>query len=113
MNVRTVLVKQNNLNHKEMDVLHTLAKRSDVIIISSDKGNKIAVETIENYIKDGLGHLDNQDIFHRIRSDINPELFKAINKFIDYAYQKGYIDKDKFDFLTEIKEPRTPVKFIT
>ena len=46
---------------------------------------------------------------HRIKSDINPELFKTINKFVDQAYQKGYIDKDIYDFLTEIKEPRTPL----
>ena len=67
------------------------------------------METIENYIKDGLAHLENQDIYHRIKRDINPGLSKTINKFVDQAYQKGYIDKETYDFLTEVKEPRTPL----
>ena len=109
MNATTVPVKQSNLNHKEMEVLHTLAKRRDIIIKSSDKGDKIVVETIENYIKDELAHLENQDIYQHIKSDINPELAKTINKFVDQAYQKGCIDKDTNDFLTQVIEPRTPL----
>ena len=93
MNGTMVPVKQSNLNCKEMEVLHTLAERRDTVIKSSDKEDKIVMETIEKYIKDGLAHLENQDIYHRIKSDINPELSKTINKFVDQAYQKGYIDK--------------------
>ena len=100
MNETMLPVKQSNLNQKEMEVLHTLAKRRDIVIKSSDKVDKIVVETIENYIKDGLAHLENQDIYHHIKSDINPELSKTINKFVDQAYQKGYTDNNTYDFLT-------------
>ena len=47
------------------------------------------VETIENYIKDGMTHLSDTKYYHRLEEDINPTLCKTITKFLINAQQKG------------------------
>ena len=101
--------RTNNLTNQESHTLNNLAKRTDIIIKKSDKGDKITVETVESYVRDGLKHLNNEEVYHRITRDINSDLSKAITDFVLHAFKMGYINKDIFDFLTAVKEPRTPL----
>jgi len=73
--------KTDNLTKKERKVLNSLIKRLDIIIKKSDKGDKIVMETVENYVKEALAHLDNENVYHRIDHDINPQLYIEIKNF--------------------------------
>lgn len=84
-------------------------KRDDIVIKKSDKGDTIVVETKDNYIKDGLTHLRDTNVYHCIDKDINPDLHQAIHKFLQHSLDRGLIDKDIFTFLTKNGNPRTPV----
>ena len=99
---------RSNLNHQQRQTLNNLTKREDIVIKKSDKGDTIVVETKENYIKDGLDHLSDANIYHRIEEDINPKINDAINKFLKHSLDRGLIDNDIFNFLT-VDQPRTPI----
>jgi len=80
---------KDNLTNRERQTLNRLKLRTDIIIKKADKGDTIVVETIENYIKDGMTHLSDTKYYHRLEEDINPTLCKTITKFLINAQQKG------------------------
>ena len=98
--------KRNNLTSNERQILNSLKNRKDIII---KKQNTIVVETTANYIKDGLAHLNNENFYHRLSKDINPDINLAILKFLNNAHQRGYIDKDTFNYLSPPTNFRTPL----
>ena len=61
--------RTDNLTKAERQILNKLQHRKDIIIKKSDKGDKIVVETVDNYINDVLKHLSNTDIYHRLEKD--------------------------------------------
>ena len=86
-----------------------MKNRTDIIIKKADKGDTIVVETVDNYIKDGLTHLSNTKYYHRIEEDFNPNIENAIKKFLNNAHQRGLIDSDTFKFLSPPSPSRTPL----
>ena len=82
---------KNNLSIAERTTLNQLKKRTDIIIKKADKGDTIVVETMERYIEDGMKHLSNTNIYKQIPEDINPEITKAINKYLKEAVDKGIL----------------------
>ena len=58
------MATHDNLTRREIQILNNLQKRADMIIKKSDKGNKIIFKTKENYIKDGLTHLADEEVYH-------------------------------------------------
>ena len=105
----TPLATNNNLTRRERQILNNLQKRTDIIIKNSDKGDKIVVETKENYIKDGLIHLSDEEVYHRLITDINPEIHQHILKYLDHTLERGLIIQDMYQFLTANKDPRKPI----
>ena len=67
------------------------------------------METVDNYIQDGLTHLSNSKYYHRLQSDFNPSIEKAITKFLNNAHQRGLIDSDTHKFLSPPVPSRTPL----
>ena len=63
-NYETPSATHDNLTRREIQILNNLQKRTDIIIKKSDKDNKIVFETKENYIKDGLTHLADEEVYH-------------------------------------------------
>ena len=93
---------KDNLTNRECHILNKLQKRTDIVIKKSDEGGKIVVETTENYIKDGLKHLSDGEIYHRLDGD-NQELHENINRYLKYVYERGLINSDMYEFLTLVK----------
>lgn len=101
--------KRNNLTNRERQILNKLKNRKDIIIKKADKGDTIVVETVQNYITDGLAHLENSKYYHRLETDLNPTIENAITKFLINAHQRGFIDKDTYLYLLPPKPSRTPL----
>ncbi len=62
-----------------------------------------------NYIRDGLAHLSDENVYHKIDSDPTIMLGEALNQFTDVMYRKGVIDPTTRDYLLFPAEemPRT------
>ena len=63
-------------------------RREDIVIKKSNKGDKIVVETREHYINDGLSHLLDKNVYNWVEEDINPNLHKAIEKFLNHSLNR-------------------------
>ena len=59
----------NNLSKVERCTLKGLVLDNDLVIKSADKGSGIVAEDRSNYIKDGLAHLSDENIYRKIASD--------------------------------------------
>jgi len=102
-------INRNNLSRKQRTILNKLQHRTDIVIKKSDKGDKITVETTEHYIQDGLNHLSDTNIYHRVEEDMNPVIHQTIQKFLDHSLDRGLINEDIHQFLTKQQNPRTPI----
>jgi len=100
---------RDNLSNHQRQILNNLKKRKDIVIKKADKGDTIVVETIENYIKDGMTHLSNATYYQRLQEDMNSQLNHAIKKFLNNAHHRGLIDKETYHFLLPSDSPRTPL----
>ena len=98
-----------NLSKSEFKVLKELASDNTLVIKNADKGSGIVVEDRNNYIRDGLEHLADTNIYEEINSDPTQPLAEAINKYISSLYNKGIIDAITKDYLSfkENNMPRT------
>lgn len=59
----------------------------------------MVVEDREDYIRDGLAHLSNRNIYTVLAEDPTQELCKAINGLVRSIHSKGHISNDMRDFL--------------
>ena len=75
---------RDKLSRKQRTILNKLHQRTDIFIKKSDKGDKITVETTQHYIQDGLNHLFDTNIYHRVEEDMNPVIHQTIQKFLDH-----------------------------
>ena len=103
-----IIHTKDNLTRSQRTTLNKLQKRTDIVIKKSDKGDKITVETKEHYIQDGLKHLSGPKIYHRVREDMNPDIYNTIKKFLDHSLDRGVINEDIHNFLSK-HNPRTPI----
>jgi len=99
---------KDNISRKDRIVLKKLCNRKDIKISKSDKGDTVVVETMQRYTSDGLNHLSDQDIYHRIDKDLTIELHNKIQIFINHCFNRGLINHEVFRFLTQVDKPRTP-----
>ena len=82
----------SNLSKDEHKALKELALDNTLAIKNADKGSGIVVEDVDSYIKDGLEHLSERNIYEQIAEDPTVSLGLAINKFIANIAKKGIID---------------------
>ncbi len=98
-----------NLTKLELQALRELATDDSLVIKNADKGSGIVVEDRENYIKDGLQHLSDEDIYEKTDSDPTLPLAEGINEYVIRMHSKGIIDDTTKNYLTfkENNMPRT------
>ena len=70
------------------------------LIRDPDKGSGIIVQDVDCYIKDGLEHLSDGNIYEQIAEDPTVSLGLVINKFIAHISKKGVIDNITKQYLT-------------
>ncbi len=95
----TTLQVSDNLSRAEHRALQSLSNNPDLVIKNADKGSGIVVEDRESYIKDGLAHLSDENIYKNIDHDPTTMLAKASNTFTHMMYNKGVIDSITRDYL--------------
>jgi len=84
-----------------------LSNKIDIFIRKSDKGDNV-VESTKRYIDDGLEHLSNEEVYHRLPSDITQQTHDTIISFIEHCFGRGLLNRDIYQFLKSAKELETP-----
>ena len=90
----------SNLSKDERKALKELALDNSLVIKNADKGSGVVVENFDCYIKNGLEHLSDRNIYEQIAEDPTVSLGLAINKFIAHIAKKGVIDNITKQYLT-------------
>ena len=78
----------SNLSKDERKALKELALDNSLVINNADKGSCLVVENVDCYIKDGLEHLSDRNVYEQIAEDPTASLGLAINKFIAHIAKK-------------------------
>ena len=89
-----------NLTPTQNKALKELSSDQTLIIKKADKGSGIVVEDREQYIKDGLDHLSDENIYEKIDRDPTNSLTETINTFVQKMFQEGVIDPPTKEHLT-------------
>lgn len=98
-----------NLSRTHRKALRELTLDNSLVIKKADKGSGIVVEDRENYIRDGLAHLSDTNVYEQIAHDPTEKLGWAINDYVSTLHRRGIIDKITKDYLMfpPDKPPRT------
>ena len=97
-NPNTIPIR-HNLGITEIKALRELSRDPTLVIKSADKGSGIVVEDRETYIRDGLVHLTDTNLYKKVDSDPTTMLGEALNIFTDNLYKKGVIDTITREYL--------------
>lgn len=69
------------------------------------------IESREGYVKDGLNHLSDQEIYKQIPTDPTPKLVEAIDNYCATIERRGYINREMKAFLTQKTSERSSSTF--
>lgn len=94
---------KHNMRKSEKIALRELQKDTSLTIKKADKGSCVVIEDTDQYIKDGLSHLQDQRTYAKISEDPTEELAKATNKYVATIASKGYLNKNMEVYLTHKK----------
>ena len=83
----------SNLSLTERETLKSLQKRSDIIIHSADKGEKIVVMDKDVYINNCKYQLDTEEFYTKIDHDPTANICENIESEISKMVEKKFIDK--------------------
>lgn len=89
----------------QFQAIKQLGSDKTLVIKNADKGSGIVIEDTDNYVKDGLDHLSDIEIYERITTDPIQKLAEAINSYIELIYKGGIIDPTTKDYLTLETDP--------
>lgn len=98
---------RKNLSPQEYVALHTLKKNKDIIINKADKGGKIVIVDTDRYLREGLQHLNDKDIYSQLGGDPTHKLVAHITKVVNDIYNRGYIDLHTRNYLLPPRDTKT------
>ena len=81
----------------------------DFIIKPADKGGKIVIWPVEQYLKEAKRQLSDTKYYEQQTIDHTTNTAYEIYTFLTYLNTNYYIDDDLFEFLSPNNRPRTPI----
>lgn len=97
---------QDNLTKAERESITKLKNNSKIIIKPSDKGNAVVIMNTENYIIEANRQLDDKKYYKRIGEPLIDHNIRLIRASLQDMFRQGYIDKDRFNYLSGPSEKR-------
>ena len=88
-----------NLTRVERTAVNQLERDHSLVVRGADKGAVVVVEDRQQYIRDGLSHLSDRDIYAPVLEDPTNSLAQAINIYVRQVARKGYISEEMRHFL--------------
>ena len=97
----------DNITRAERKAISSLKNNTQIVINRADKGSTIVVLNRDDYIEDGLKHLDNPTVYRKLKSDITGEVYQLIMRFLKTLKWQGWIPRSFVDFCTPPQNYRT------
>ena len=98
--------RKQTLTKGEIQSLHNLKERDDIIITKADKGRAVVIINVDDYLKEAKRQLDKTEFYHKLDQDLaetHAHLVKeTIRKFVKEKLLKEHVAK-----ALTIDEPKT------
>ncbi len=101
---------QPKLTKGEEEALKTLMSDSSIIIKPADKGNAIIIMNRNQYLKEVLRQLNNQEFYQKLTKPIYTEYIPMIHRLIETLLKQRYINKKQATHPTS-QETQRPRRF--
>ena len=83
----------NNLTEKEIEVMHTLTTRTDLVITKADKGGAIVIMDVDDYVAEANRQLSDSKFYKKLTHNPTPVHAERINKAIE-QFKEGLITEN-------------------
>ena len=95
-----------------MTALGEIKDMKDFIIKPADKGGKIVIWPVKQYLKEAKRQLSDTKYYEQQTIDHTTNTAFEIYTFLTYLNTNYYIDDDLFEFLSPNNPPRTPIFYM-
>jgi hypothetical protein len=102
---------QQNLTKEEKTALTELIANKDIVIKPADKGSAVVIQNREDYIKEGLRQLMDQNFYKEVTEDLTSKHNEEILQLINQMTNNDEIT-DRCAAYLHIEKPRTPQLYL-
>ena len=98
--------EKQNLTKEEKKAMTDLKQNTDIVIKPADKGSAVVIQNKEDYIKEGLRQLNDQNFYQEVPDDLTGTHNEHVQQLIQNLLLKEEITEKCADYL-HIEKPRT------
>ena len=95
------------MTKEEINALHDLEKREDIIITKADKGGAVIIMDVKDYIQEAHRQLQDDKCYKKLLTDPTKLHTERVNKAIDRFKDEGLITEKVANGLKPL-DPKTP-----
>ena len=99
--------RSDNTTRAERLALQQLKNNNQIVINKADKGSTIVIVNRNDYIEDGLKHLDDPTVYRKLKHDTTPTVYFKIINFLKTLRWQSWIPPKFVDFCTPPEKYRT------
>ena len=99
--------RSDNTTRAERLALQQLKNNNQIVINKADKGSTIVIVNRNDYIEDGLKHLDDPTVYRKLKHDTTPTVYSKIINFLKTLRWQSWIPPKFVDFCTPPEKYRT------
>ena len=89
----------DNLTKEERNALHSLQRRSDIVIKPADKGSAVVVMDRDHYVSEAERQLNDSTYYELLDHDPTDEFAKKVSEAIEEMFDDGYITEKNMRYL--------------
>ena len=83
--------RHDNLTKEERNALHSLQRRSDIVIKPADKGSAVVVMDRDHYVSEAERQLNDSTYYELLDHDPTDEFAKKVLEAVEEMFDDGYI----------------------
>ena len=92
--------RKSNLTRQETKALHSLKKRTDIVIKPADKGSAVVVMDRDHYISEAERQLNDKDFYKLLEHDPTLEYAERVSQKLEAMVDEGHISEKNLEYLT-------------
>ena len=91
--------RHDNLTKEERNALHSLQRRSDIVIKPADKGSAVVVMDRDHYVSEAERQLNDSTYYELLDHDPTDEFAKKVSEAVEEMFDDGYITEKNMRYL--------------
>lgn len=88
-----------NLSEDERAALQGIRRDNSVVIKPADKGSVVVIMDREQYIREAMRQLQNEEFYRELREPMYPESTGVIKVELERLRREGFINKKQLEYL--------------